>query len=105
MHVTSLTRTINVYREGNRTEKNSVPGMSIALAPLYANGSGDQYVSLEKKMELKATAGGVRREFFITLQKRRDEANRNFGDCSRHYRQWYAQCLVWKQWCKQSLDQ
>ncbi|RDW73046.1 hypothetical protein BP6252_06953 [Coleophoma cylindrospora] len=85
-------------REVNRALKNTPPGMPRNSVPLGASHFSDQYSSLEKEMEHKAMAGGFRKEFFITLQKRREEANRNFKDCSRHYRQWYAQRLVWEQW-------
>ncbi|RDW87733.1 hypothetical protein BP5796_03427 [Coleophoma crateriformis] len=84
--------------EVNHALKNTPPDMARNLPPLGARHFSDQYSSLEKEMEHKAIAGAFRKEFFITLQKRREEANRNFKDCSRYYRQWYAQKLVWEQW-------
>ncbi|KAL3425050.1 hypothetical protein PVAG01_04331 [Phlyctema vagabunda] len=71
-------------------------GISHPNAPVH--GQNDQYVSLERHMELKAMAMGKRHEFFSSLQRARDEANAMFSDCSRYFRQWYAQGKVWDQW-------
>lgn len=72
----------------------------INVDPTSGDYPADVFVSLESRMERMALRLNKRREFFRSLQRRRDEANQKFPVCTRDYRQWFAQSLVWKQWCE-----
>lgn len=53
------------------------------------------YRPLEKIMETKAIALGIRQPFFQVLQKMRDLANAQHTGCTKQYRNWLADSLTW----------
>lgn len=58
------------------------------------------YRPLEKIMETKAIALGIRQTFFQVLQKMRDLANAQHAGCRKQYRNWLADSLTWGILCQ-----
>jgi hypothetical protein len=54
-------------------------------------------------MEKKAISRDIRRSFFQFLQKQRDMAKSQHGECSSQYKHWLADSLTWKQFCESTL--
>jgi hypothetical protein len=75
---------------------------AVRNASLVEPTSSQDYRPLEKIMERKAIALGIRPTFFQILQKMRDLANIQHAGCNRQYKHWFADSLTWGLLCKRS---
>jgi hypothetical protein len=75
---------------------------AVRNASLVEPTSSQDYRPLEKIMERKAIALGIRPTFFQILQKMRDLANTQHAGCNRQYKNWFADSLTWGLLCKRS---